>query len=175
MDELSEMQAWFAVHKVLMRYCRGIDRCDIPLLLSAFHPDATIHYFDGLTGNAWEHFSKFSPERYSVRCPQRTISNLIVDFDGDIAYSEAYAVAYYMTERNGDGLEFVVWGVRYIDRLERRSDVLRISDRKVVHDWDTALPVNHAYPEHGDWMRGRLTGKSDKTDPSYGRPPMHLV
>ena len=29
------------IHEVLMRYCRGIDRCDAELLHSVYHPDAT--------------------------------------------------------------------------------------------------------------------------------------
>ena len=30
-----------AIHEVLMRYCRGIDRCDEELLRSVYHHDAT--------------------------------------------------------------------------------------------------------------------------------------
>jgi len=171
MDDQTEYVNWYSIHKVLMRYCRGVDRYDIPLLLSAFHEDAAIHYFDGMTGNAWEIFSKFTPDSFPVLCPQRTISNLIVDFEGDTAHSEAYAVAYYTMARDNAPMEFIVWGIRYLDRMERRDGTWRIAHRRVVHDWDTIMPVNRDYPEHHEWMKGRLTGRKDSGDPSYRQRP----
>ena len=52
----NELQAFIdkqAIQDVLVRYCRGVDRCDLEMLRSAYWEDATDDH-GSLSGNAWE-------------------------------------------------------------------------------------------------------------------------
>ena len=71
-----------AIHEVLMRYCRGIDRCDEELLRSAYHHDATDNHgqFNGKAAD-------FVPWAIkSLRRDERTthfLCNELIEVEGD--------------------------------------------------------------------------------------------
>jgi hypothetical protein len=117
-----------------MRYCRGIDRCDEQLVLSAFHEDA----MDNHTGSALP-VSRRVPNvvamaQHTVKWTSHNICNELIRVDGDVAHSESYLVAYHRVEHDGQDLDWVL-GARYIDRFEQRDGSWRIAQRTVVYDW----------------------------------------
>ena len=77
------------IHEVLMRYCRGIDRCDAELLHSVYHPDATDDHglFKGKAAD-------FIP--WALKALTRDdntshyIANELIEVDGDVAHCESY-------------------------------------------------------------------------------------
>jgi ketosteroid isomerase-like protein len=122
------------IHEALMRYCRGIDRGDVDLVLSAFHDDA----IDNHTGQE-ERVRERVPRavglaQQSTLWTSHNICNELIQVDGDVAHSEAYLVAFHRVEHEGREVDFVL-GARYVDRFERRAGEWRIARRTVIHDW----------------------------------------
>src|SRR5262249_60548928 len=78
------------IHEALMRYCRGIDRNDRELVLSAFHDDA-IDNHTGTDDPVFERFPADKPES-AVKWSSHNICNELVRVDGDVAHSESYLI-----------------------------------------------------------------------------------
>ena len=158
-----------AIHDVLMRYCRGIDRLDVELLKSCYHEDSWDdhgHYKGG--GHA---FAQFIAESLAARAHHTThaVANVLIeldDADRDLARVESYALA-HLRRTDASGTEWLdVFSGRYVDRFERRADVWRIASRVVVHDWSvsTVLDPATAFPLP---MDGFTQGRRDRNDAVY--------
>jgi len=104
------------IHDALMRYCRGVDRCDEELMRSMFHEDAV-----AFKAPAWEFVAHFVPaNRESTTFTMHFMGNLSIDVIGDKAFSEAYFMTY--VGRDADGKEVIdVFAGRYVDRWVRRK------------------------------------------------------
>lgn len=141
--------------ELVMRYCRAVDRCDLDLLLSCFHPDAIDDHgtFKGRPADV------FPPilERFRTMAPmQHLLSNAMFEVEGDVAYGE-----YYMSVRIADAGPSSVpdpFG-RNLDRYERRAGEWRIIERRVI--------IERFEPRAGQDMSGLLVGSKDRSDPSY--------
>jgi hypothetical protein len=123
-----------AIHDALMTYARGVDRCDVELMRSVYHPDAFDHH-GPFQGNGWEFVDQFVPSsRATSTFTQHLIGNLLIEVDGHRAYSEAYFVAY--VGRTEEGRELIgAFGGRYVDKWERRDGNWGVVHREVVHEW----------------------------------------
>jgi hypothetical protein len=158
--ELADKQE---IHEVLMRYCRGIDRCDEELLRDVYHPDATDNH--GLfVGKATD----FVP--WALKGLERDINtkhyicNELIELDGDVAYVESYLLAVHHRQAKEGGLVDLTMAGRYVDRFERRAGVWKIADRKVILDWARIDPV-----EKGFSVEKFLNGKRSREDEVYRR------
>lgn len=158
-----EMRDRQQIYECLMRYCRGIDRFDRELAVSAYHPDA-IDDHGNFVGPADE-FIDFAFALHA-RLQQRTqhhITNHICTIDGDVAEAESYYI--YRSLDKTAPWHSIASG-RYLDRLERRNGRWGIVERICLVDvrdgnWD---------PD-GDQFDGRYMATSRTTDdPSYRRP-----
>jgi hypothetical protein len=149
--DLREVIARQKIADVLARYARGIDRCDLETLLSVFWPDATADYGSGAqSAPAWARATVAALQ--SMRRTQHALSNILVEVDGDHARAETYCQAFHEFDgADGAGVEMVVGG-RYLDRLERRDGVWRISNRVYVMDW------NRNGPSTSQWEGGIYAG-----------------
>ena len=144
------------IYEVLMRYCRAIDRCDEPLLRSLYHPDATDDH-GVFNGKASDFCDWIMPILWATKSSAHNISNVLIEVEGDVAYSEAYFVAYNRIDREGEGFDSITGG-RYIDRFERRNGVWKIAERHVVYDWNRTDPTTDALGTGltgGDLVMGR--------------------
>lgn len=160
------------IHEVLARYCRGLDRGDPELVRSVFLPDA-VHNHDGSVQPVTELVEGLErPTRKVLRSVSHTISNELVDLQGDTAYSECYWVGCHRLEYDGAEWTWIVGG-RYLDRLERRDGVWLIAHRTAVYDWartdrvgarPAGLAIAHS-TNTGIWGRG------DREDFSYQFAP----
>jgi hypothetical protein len=122
------------IHDALMRYCRGIDRRDEKLVLSAFHPDALDNH-TGVELPVAERVPKVvAMAETSVKWTSHQLCNVLIDVDGDVAFSESYLLAYHRIENRARDLDWIL-GARYVDRFERRKSFWRIAHRTVVFDW----------------------------------------
>lgn len=155
------------IQKLLATYCRGIDRCDQELLKSAYWPDATEEH--GLfNGNAWEFAEFIVPMLKTMQMTMHSISNMLIEVDGDHASSETYVVAYHlMAAEAGVQTEMVVGG-RYADQFERRKDEWRISRRLFIHDWNQNGAATVQW-DTGLYAQLNVRGRHDREDPSYAR------
>lgn len=158
LTELSDRQE---IHDVLVRYCRAVDRGDLDLLLSVYHPDATDdHGMYSGNGHDFARWLLSRPGRAEL-VTQHHLTNSTVRCDGDVARAETYFVAVH--RRPGPPVSVGQFGGRYLDRLERRDGAWRIAHRVVVHDWSLRETVG---PEWGG-LESFARGGQAPDDPSY--------
>jgi SnoaL-like domain len=150
------------IHDALMRYSRGVDRGDGELLMSVFHPGATLDMGRGPMSAATlaEGITKMT-----ATGTMHFIGNEYVEIDGDTAYSETYFISYAtVTETGTDSGKPATRsrGGRYLDRFERRDGEWKIARRLLVDEWSRLdeLPAPMGPPP------GRV-GLRSKDDPVY--------
>jgi SnoaL-like domain len=169
-----------AIRQCLLRYCRGADRLDRELILSAFHPDS-IDEHGKFVGNRDE-FLEWVLNMHSTAqlSHQHCILNHICEIDGDTAHAETY---FMFVAMNRKGKPFTIGGGRYVDRLERRQGEWRIAARVTLRDWSqmdeipdmddlssfTSTRALLSDVERAFMNAGRKSTR-DRSDPSYERP-----
>ena len=169
-----------AVRDCVARYCRGMDRFDRELVLSAFHPDA-LEEHGKFVGNPVE-FVDWAIDQHakSHLSHQHYMLNHRSEIDGDTAHSETYFLFVCM---NKQGKAWTMGGGRYLDRLERRDgrwaiaaritmrDTALIDERPDMNDLTAFTSTRTSLPEDvRAFMQAGLGPKRDRTDPSYMRP-----
>lgn len=187
--ELQEVIDRQKIYDVLTRYCRALDRADVELM-------KTVYWADGydehgvFNGNA-EEFAEFIVEEIQnwFEVTQHAICNVHMELEGDVAYTEAYLLAYHRvkgsTERIRDifgptylaqlgidpgqaGPQDFFYGGRYVDKLEKRDGEWRIRRRTVVMDWNQNLPTTSIWDE-GMFKVLDIRGERGRGDPVYRR------
>ena len=148
-----------AITDVIMTYARAIDRLDEDLLRSVFHPDSQhAHGFVGPSSDPSQASSPGSPGDFvayafevlgTLTRTHHQLGNIFIELDGDDAYTETYFSAYHRMRAKGDPLasdgaydtemDWLVGG-RYIDRMQRREGVWKISHRTGLTDWMRTEP-----------------------------------
>jgi hypothetical protein len=175
------------IAQVLATYCRAIDRCDLELLKTVYHEDATDNH-GSFNGNAHEFAEFIIPTlRTAILDGIHTVTHSLIDVKGDFATSEAYywayqrcpggeaAVAPYFGESYArrvkalgliDGLHDYYCGGRYIDLFERRGGVWKILRRTITNEWNDVRPSQRITDE-GALADFNLPGRRDREDPVY--------
>lgn len=148
---------------VLQRYCRATDRRDWDSLRACYHDDA---YDDhgSLVGQIDEFIRISKPFADRVAATMHFMGNAVIEVDGDVARAESYVVAYHVVEHEDGSSKHDNWGIRYVDRFERRDGMWRIAYRVVAHEWREMHPVPAGRGRHstpGWW------GAHDETDPLH--------
>jgi hypothetical protein len=133
---LEELEATARIHDTLLRFCRGIDRKDWPLLLSAFHDDATDDH-GWVTGNPRRDLVPGLQARHeTVEHSAHVLSNIAYDFSSSTeAMVESYGTVVQREQPGPDGsVKRTQAMARYLDLFQRREggDWL-IADRTVVY------------------------------------------
>lgn len=151
---LEQIAAEFAnresIRDCLYRYCRGIDRLDTDLILSAYWPDATDEHGNFLANSAQEFVDHAVPIIESMDLTTHFLGNILIDIQGDHAFVESYIQAFHRMGRE-DGSRYDHMSCsRFIDRMERRGPEWRIKRRVVVRDWF------REFPDTGEWDKGQL-------------------
>lgn len=152
----------------LTRYCRGVDRFDRELLLSAYHPDATDDH-GVFVGSPLQFVDwVFNVHGTWQKRTNHVIANHTCEISGDVAHAETYCI--YFGNNRDDSIDVV--GNRYIDRLERRDGAWRIADRVCMVEWHGGLgQITH--PGARTAMAALMSNapnQRDRTDASYDRP-----
>lgn len=176
-DRLQTLIDRQAIHDCLLRFCRGMDRFDRGLFLSAFHKDAEVAAgpYVGNAAGCWDWAIPMHEAGQILT--HHALLNHSVEIDGDVAHSETY---YQFAARNhpfepGSGETVMLAGGRYIDRLERRADdsggrEWKIALRTNLIEWSCLQPS--LPPPFSDVAGIGENGVSarDRSDPSYTRP-----
>lgn len=143
----------------LYRYCRSVDRLDIPLGHSIWHDDAVADYGPGFyQGPGKGVIDVICKQHLHLLHHTHQVANILIDVDGDTAGSEAYVTANLRSERDGQLMQMTVWG-RYIDKWSRRNGRWGIDKRVLVMDFNEMRPAKE--------MNRSDNTKRDNTDPSY--------
>lgn len=179
-SQLQQLQDREAIKACVLRYCRGADRLDRELMLSAYHPDGIDEHGKFVGGAA--DFVDWALQQHidAHLSTQHYVNNHLCELDGDTAHAETYFMFVAMNKR---GKILQMNGGRYIDRFERRSGVWGIAYRICLRDWAnmderpdmndlTAFTSTRAIlsDEVRAFMNGGPGSRRDRTDPSYQRP-----
>jgi SnoaL-like domain len=123
-----------AIHDLLLRYARGVDRRDLPLVASCFTPDAS---YDGILGKGGVVDALAALGRAMARYEgtMHFLGNQTIELAGDRARSETYCVAHHRpSSAEGSGSRVVA--VRYLDELVRVGGGWLICARVVKREWE---------------------------------------
>ncbi len=146
---------------LIYRYCRSVDRLDIPLGHSIWHEDAIADYGEAVyQGNGRGVIDHICAQHRHALHHSHQVSNIIIDLNvnGDHAGSESYVTASLRIMRDGRLKQVTVWG-RYIDRWSRRNGCWGLDKRISIRDFDEVRDVI-AMGDHD-------IGRRDRSDPSY--------
>lgn len=161
-----------AIRRVVLRYCRGIDRLDAELVRGCYHPDATDEHGSFAGGvDAYVTWAFGLLERYDSTF--HLVANQLVDVapGGTVALSESYGIAMHRTEPGPVGTfdpkRNLITGFRFVDRFEKRAGTWRIATRVATTEWSRIddEPSRWPVPNH---LR---PGRRDTADPVYTLVP----
>ena len=128
-QELWDKQAIAEV--VGARYGRALDWLDLAALKDCFHEDGIVDY-GFFAGNAHEWCTTvMAIESESVN-RFHYVFNILVVVDGDRAEAESNSLAGGRRPDEEGGFRQTFYGSRYLDQLERREGVWRISQRRTL-------------------------------------------
>ncbi len=158
-DELREMLDRQQIVQALYTYCRAVDRVDRELGYSIWADGATVDYGESIfIGDAQSLIDWICSSHEKGIAHSHQIANVIVEFDGDRAASEAYVNSAMRMMHEGKLMQISTRG-RYLDRWTRTAGTWLIERRVFVCDFDEVHPaVPGSIPP-------RLT--LDRTDLSY--------
>jgi hypothetical protein len=160
-----------AIHDAIVRYCRGVDRSDPSLVLSAFHDDAIDNHF-GVVLPFREAIGTLKAARTGSP-PSKTksmhnICNVLIELDGDIARCETYVTVIVRIPHEGTDIDWTHAG-RYVDRFEKRDGEWRIAYRTVVYDlerFDAVTPAPDGLSQ-ARYLDNAVRGQRGTGDFSY--------
>ncbi|MBM3490851.1 MAG: nuclear transport factor 2 family protein [Alphaproteobacteria bacterium] len=167
-DALARLVDRAAIHDLLSRYCRGVDRKDWPAVRACFHPDAYDDHAE-YKGNVDGFIAWVTRRHQHVPQSMHFLGNCLIEFaSSDLAAVETYFLALQrlgadagpalsMIDGGGKGAVDVTVVGRYIDRMERRQGEWRIARRTVTFDVIRTAPA--AGPElKPDWAQTTRDG-----------------
>jgi ketosteroid isomerase-like protein len=163
---IDDLVAKQAITEVIYTYCRALDRMDLELAHTVWHPDGTADYgvsmFQGTGAGfidwVWvQHAGMFSHSHQ--------ITNILIDIDvdGDRAGSEAYVTAALRLPADGDQAVEILSRGRYVDTWSRRGGRWAIDHRRYAEDFTSTYPVT---PMEATDAALRVA-RRDRDDPSY--------
>ncbi len=153
-----EVAARLAITDKIYKYCRSVDRLDVPLGHSVFHADAVADFptYKG-TGRGWIDF--ICEEHLNFLHHSHQVTNVIIDLHGpDTAGSESYVTA-KLRQMQDDRLIEREFCARYIDLWSKRGGNWAIDRRDCIVDFSAIREVESL----GDDQRSAR----DHSDPSY--------
>jgi ketosteroid isomerase-like protein len=159
-EALQELLDKQAIFECVQRYARGIDRADVEMVASCYHPDA-VDYHGSFVGSG-RGLAEWAIAAHSqlVRT-QNHITTHTVELDGDGAHAETY---FLVTMRSPAGIMQIATG-RYVDRFERRHGEWRIAARLCLVE-----SLARADSSDSERLEGAYLGCRGPADPSYERP-----
>lgn len=187
LKQLRETADRSEIANLLGLYCRAIDRLDVDLLRSVYHPDAVDDH-GAMKLNAHEFAAKIVA-MLGAMCEStlHTVTHSVIEIDGARATSESYFLAthsiaanesaieqwfgpaYLAEQREAGALdrrhEYICMG-RYLDELERRDGKWRIARRQITNEWATSRPEQRV--TEGVPGAFSVRGLRDRRDPAYG-------
>ncbi len=150
-----------AIHDVVMRYCRGIDRMDRELVRGCYHPDGTDDHgsFSGTVDEFLEWvFRLLAKYEHTMHF----VGNVHAEVRGDRAICESYGIAFHRAQDPAPHLNLIT-GFRYLDRFEQRAGDWRIAARTAVTEWAS----QEEPAQRWEIPAGLRTGRRDTSDAYY--------
>ena len=163
---VKEQKARAEIHACLLRYTRGVDRHDRPLMLSAYWPEAYDEHgvAEGVAADFVDWAIGWHSDNQSKH--QHIITNSTVELDGDSAHGETY---YTFWGENREGPPTLAFG-RYVDRFQRRNGEWRIVHRVCVNEFTGNFSATPITAEWARMLYKSGPSRRDIGDISYVRP-----
>lgn len=144
---------------LIYRYCRSVDRLDVPLGHSVWHEDSHADYGASFyQGDGRGVIDLICAQHAHTLHHSHQVANILIELDGDRAGSETYVTANLRMARDGKLMNMTVFS-RYIDSWSRRDGRWGIDRRIAVRDFDEVREVTE--------MQRHDVGQRDRSDPSY--------
>ena len=161
---IDDLVAKQAITEMIYTYCRALDRMDLELAHTVWHPDGTADYgasmFQGTGAGfidwVWTQHEAMFAHSHQITC-------VLIDVDGERAGSEAYVTAALRLAADGGQAVEIVSRGRYVDTWSRRDGRWAIDHRRFVEDFTSTYPVT---PMESPDAAVR-TARRDRDDPSY--------
>jgi hypothetical protein len=153
--ELADRQA---ITDLIYRYCRSVDRLDIPLGHSVWHEDGHADYGSVYKGAGRGVIDFICAQHLHTLHHTHQVGNILIELNGDTAASESYVTANLRIRRGEQLMQMSVWG-RYVDRWSRRDGGWGLERRIAIRDFDEVREVKP--------MNDHDVGRRDGSDPSY--------
>jgi len=154
---LDRLEAEHEIHRVLLRYCRSMDRIDAPLGYTVWHDDGLADYGPLFKGTGRGFIDWVCDYHRTLDGQSHQIANTLIEVKGDRAASETYVTVALLFRK--DDLRLLTTGRgRYLDDWSFRGGRWAIDRRFYVHDF----AITQTVPEP---MMG--WGSRDPADPSY--------
>ncbi len=154
---LSELIEKDKIREVLSRFARGIDRNDVELVRSCFHPDGTFDHGRLSTGSVEGFLNQM--ESWPFVWTQHHLAQTMYEMHDDLAFTETYCMAYHRRRADEAGpARDITIGVRYLDRFEKRNGEWKIAHRVLGWDWnriDVGVETSDPGPEMTQGKRNR--------------------
>jgi ketosteroid isomerase-like protein len=147
-----------AIAEVVHRYCRAVDRGDLELLRTVYHPDARDERSGAITLGEDIASAILDPVMSGMLSTNHHVGTQTIVVEGDSAAAETYSAGNHIL-KDGRRLRSLV---RYIDRFERREDEWRIVRRQMILENSEVAPALDA-------VEGAppTAARRDRGDPSY--------
>lgn len=175
-----------AIENLLGLYCRAIDRLDLELLKSVYHPDAIDDH--GMIHASGHEFAEQIIGVLSNVCvySMHSITHAIIEVEGHTATSEASYFGFHTIDAGAQNIETFfgpryleeqrqagrlqqrheyVCGGRYLDVLHKRDGIWRILRRKMTNEWSLCRPESSVI--EGIAGSVHVPGSRDHNDPVY--------
>jgi len=121
-----------AIQDILHCHSRALDRLDAELLKGCYWPQAAVDY-GAYKGPAHDFADLVMPAlagQYELT--RHCVGNTLVELHGDRALAESLVTAGHLLH---GAAEEMLFGGRYLDRLEKRDGRWKLLHRQVVMDW----------------------------------------
>lgn len=129
-----------AITENLHRYCRAMDRMDRDLALSCWHEGGTDEHTPLFSGTGAAFVDWVWKIHEPMLLTRHVLSNILIEVDGDEAWSESYWTVQLRIQRGNDVID--LWsGGRYIDHHRAIDGAWAFVHRRSVHDWDRVEPI----------------------------------
>ena len=150
-DELRELLDKNRITELLTGYLRAIDRADIDTLRACYAPGATEEHGGMYAGPAQGYIDSIEAAlRHPRAVGTHTLTNILIEVDGDRARSEHYVLALTRVRVDSVVTDYLV-SSRIIDDLQRIDGQWLIARRRLRFDWSQELG-----PRPEKWLGGQL-------------------
>src|SRR5262245_48718029 len=119
------------IYNVVMRYCRGIDRIDLELVRSAYHPGGIDHH-TGFSGPISEFITHLNTSLRKHDGTMHMVCNHFAEIKGDVAVVESYGQAVHWGTPKDDPTRNYTSGFRYVDHMRKIDGRWGIVERRAV-------------------------------------------
>jgi hypothetical protein len=158
MLSLAELAAHQAITDHIYRYCRAVDRLDVPLGHAIWHPGGIADYGDYYHGPGPGVIDLICENHRSLLHHSHQVTNIIIELRDDTAGSESYCTASLRLQQGDRLMHMMVWS-RYVDSWSYRGGRWALDKRIAIRDFDEIRDVTP--------MQQHAVGTRDRNDPSY--------